>query len=621
MFAEVILSQRFPKHLGIFDYAIPDDLTPSISLGMAVRIPFRSSIREGVVIRIKKRSAISKKIKNILGVIGDIPLLSAEQILLAEWVAQYYAVSIGTVIKTMLPPIPKQKRAVVEPSLTSTTILPDSRMATAVRGIKRSTRHILFVPSAAEQSGAFYRAFLSQSTTQTLIIVPETDCIHRIASYVPVGRHKHVIPFHGGLNTTQAYHHWRRIQSDSQAIIIGTKQALFAPIHNLSAVIIDREENQNHHQSDQNPRFDARIVARQLVAIHQSQLISLSPAPSVTTYAQVERQHAQLVQPYSVSTRQSHVIDMRTERKNKNFSVLSEAVTDAMRETLSKQKKVVLIINKRGAAAAMMCRDCGLVVPCPSCGQPLAYHHQPEQLFCHRCNTKAEVPLFCSNCGGTTLIASGIGTQSVESYVRSQFPSAHCERIDGDTPDIDHISGEVIIGTTRVLPMIQWQSIGTACVISADTFLHLADYRAAERTWQLLSYLNFHTLCPLFIQTFTPDMPIFQFFPGNMKQFYSLELAQRKKLGYPPFGSLIKLMYQHTDKTSAVREATRLYSRLNATPLDTHVITPLRPFQHKKWTMYILLRYSPQTPKSIISRVLQQLPDGWQIDRDPETIL
>ena len=116
-------------------------------------------------------------------------------------------------------------------------------------------------------------------------------------------------------------------------------------------------------------------------------------------------------------------------------------------------------------------------------------------------------------------------------------------------------------------------------------------------------------------------MPIFQFFPGNMKQFYSLELAQRKKLGYPPFGSLIKLMYQHTDKTSAVREATRLYSRLNATPLDTHVITPLRPFQHKKWTMYILLRYSPQTPKSIISRVLQQLPDGWQIDRDPETIL
>lgn len=616
MIAQVLLSQRFPKSMGVFDYQIPTALEGKVLPGQIVQMPFRSSMRDGVILKLLTTSSINKPLKELVSIIDEKPILSAEQLTLAEWMADYYAVSIGTIAKAMLPPIPKRKHVVTEKKYKTTEVDPDPQSSATIDKLITSSATTLYVPVMVSQSAQFYQQLFRKQLGMLVIIVPEVTDIARIASTVPGDKAAHIIPFHAKLNKNQTHAAWQKMQTDARAIIIGTKSAIFLPFHHLQYLIIDHEENQNHHQSDQNPRFDVSMVIRKLSELHHTPILYHSPAPSVVTYAQVKN-CVSLPAPDRVT----RIIDMREEHNQKNYDILSDDLLTVTKETLSAKKRIFLFLNKRGAASAMLCRDCGYVLPCPSCGQPAAYHSESQQLYCHRCNARTAIPKFCSDCGGINLKPSGIGTQSVESYVRKNFPSATVQRIDSDTELPGTLDADIIIGTTRAINLLPWAEIGLVGMVSADTFLHLADYRAAERTWQLMSLLRYYTDSPLYIQTFSPDLPAFKYFPDKTETFYAQEIDTRTQLGYPPAGNLIKLTYQNADKPAVVKEAERLYAKLNSTPLDTSIITPLHPKQHNKWSMYVLLRYSPDTPTKVIHQVLQDVPDTWAIDRDPETIL
>lgn len=616
MIAQILLSQRFPKSLGIFDYRVPSDLVSSIKPGQLVEMPFRNSPREGVVLRLADQSSIDKPLKELTRIIDPEPVVTTEQLQLAEWMAEYYGVSIGTITKTMLPPIPKRSHAVRTPKHQPATLSDDRGCVDTVHSILEAHTDAIIIPSSHNQSQLFYRELAATTDGMTLIIVPEVDQIASIAECVSSDQAEHIVRFHAKLNKNQAYAAWQKIQTDPQAIIIGTKLAVFLPLHHLQWLVIDHEENQNHHQSDQNPRFDVRTVVAQLSHLHHTPILYHSPAPSVATYAHEKNRHAFSRADHAVST-----IDMREEHKKKNFAVLSDTLHDQVAKQLEQKKRTFLFLNKRGAAAAMICRDCGYIVPCSSCGQPAMYHTESQQLYCHRCNAKTDIPKFCPDCGGIDLKPSGIGTQSVETYLHKTFSHARVLRIDSDTDIPKEIDADIIVGTSRAFSLIPWETIGLVGVVSADTFLHLADYRAAERTWQILALLRYYSTAPLLIQTFSPDLPVFAHFPEGLDTFYSEEIQLRKHLGYPPAGNLIKLTFTHADKATMVKEAERLYIKLNATPLDTSIITPLHPKQHNKWSMYVLLRYSPDTPEKVIRHILQDVPDTWTIDRDPETIL
>ncbi|MCH7492291.1 primosomal protein N' [Patescibacteria group bacterium] len=623
MYAEVILSQRFPKHLGIFDYKIPDHLGTEIQIGQLVSIPFRSSEREGVVVRLKDKAIVGKKIKNINSITNPQPIITSEQISLAEWMASYYFVSIGTVLKTMLPPIPKRTHAKTEKKIIPKKIPSESdtrKLADTVCHHRQNT--FVLTPTSLPQKHSFYQAIIKKCSGATMIIVPTVNAMAGIQSLVPEQLQRHVVVFHSKLNKNQAYTAWQRVMTDKRSIVIGTKQALFLPLHNLQRIIIDSASDQNHKQSEQNPRYDVRIVAQQLQKLYQAKLIFVDPAPTVALYHKIINHQVMLLPLVNTESPTPTIVDMKEERRSGNYGLLSDKLQKEIDSNIQSGGKIFLFINKRGSSSAVMCQDCGHILPCPKCGTTMAYHSKSKTLFCHHCNNKTELPASCPKCQGTNLKMIGMGTQSVEQEIKKLWPKVSLARYDSDTDALPDKHTQIIIGTVRAWQILDWDNIKLIGIISADTLLHLPDYRSQEKTWQLLHDIKFYSNAPLVIQTHSPDNnAIKSFAKGDAKSFYTTEIDDRKLLEYPPHGRLIKLIFSHRDKQAMVNETNRLYKSLVATPLAVSKITPLTPYQHGKWQMYVIIKYTDKTPIKVIKSVMQKIPDNWIIDRDPENLL
>jgi len=631
MYCEVILSQRFPKHLGIFDYHIPDDLVPLLKLGQLVTIPFRQSEYEGVVIALKKTTDFAARIKDITKINQPEPIMTFEQIKLAHWISEYYFVSLGTTVKMMLPPIPKtkhrQKESVAIQQITAPP-LPIAINDLLTQCIRRKKSPALFWPSSIEQQTQFMYWLLKKIKGNVLIVVPELTDITFYLQLLSAKKQKETAIIHSQLNKTQFFSAWQRIISGQATIIIGTKLALFAPLIKPTIIIIDQEENQGHKQSDQNPRFDGRTVARQLARLHDCYLLFSSHAPSVDIFGD---KTVHLLRPEATQKKykQYTSIDMRTERKSGNYTQLADVLQTKITKTLAEKKKVFLFINKRGSASSVICKDCGLVMKCTRCDLPLTHHTTGNKLratnflYCHRCNIKSEVPPFCPKCSGVDFKFIGPGTQTVEWQVKKLWPKAAINRLDTDTKGtMATLNAEIIIGTEYALSRLNWSALGLIGIITADTLLYLPDFRSSERTWQLLYKFSFHTTAPVIVQTYNPEHIVLTSLTNNQPdKFYSQEIQQRKEIGYPPFTSLVKLIYQHRDKKICLANTQKMAAYLKTSPLKPLLLTPMTPFANSRWRMYIVLKFHSPIQDSLLKKILSGIPADWLIDRDPINLL
>lgn len=624
MYCEIILSQRFPKHLGIFDYKIPEALQAQIKLGQLVTIPFRKSEYEGVVITIKKNTDFFARIKEILKINQLEPILTPEQIKLAYWMSEYYFVSIGTIIKMMLPPIPKTKhtpRQVKEIKRMAPPILPLAINTLIAQLLKNTKSDTLFWPTSADQQTQFMYWLIKRIKGMVLIIVPDLKDIDYYLKIFSLKKLKKTAIIHSQLNKTQFFFAWQQIISGQVEIIIGTKLALFAPLLKPSLIIIDQEENQGHKQADQNPRYDGRTVARQLSLNHQCPILYSSYAPSVDLYHLMGKKEVQSLRPESAK-REIQIIDLKDERLKKNYSLFSDDLEQAVNNVLKERQKILLFLNKKGAATSVICKDCGLVLDCNKCSRPLVWHQTNNFLYCHYCNIKNEVPPFCPKCSSVDFKFAGAGTQTVEQQARKIWPNAKITRLDKDS-GIAELPNEydIVIGTEYALDLLDWKKISLCSVISADTFLHLPDFRAAERTWQLLKKLAFHFQGQLIVHTFNPDGFPIRFFPNENDRFYQQEMLDRLQMSYPPFTSLVKLIYQHADKNICLQNTQKLLKILKTSPLQSMILTPMAPRQNNKYRMYLVVKFQSPDQDLILKKVLSAVPDGWIIDRDPVNLL
>jgi len=626
MFCEVILSRRFPKHLGIFDYKIPPDLLSKIKVGQLVTIPFRKSEREGVVIKIKKTSIAGKKIKPIEKIIQNNPILTPDQILLAQWMADYYFLSLGTIIKTILPPSLKKKMSLKVKKFDSSNRPAVSADETKIikEVVQGNKDKFFYQPTSIQEKNAILFGLLQKTKNQILIILPTKKDIDIFFSSMPKSVHKNSAIIHSGLNKTQYHAAWQSIINNKAKVIIGTKLALFSPVINPAILILDQEDNQNHKQADQNPRFDSQQVLHKMSEIYKTKLLFINQSMTVDTYYQtIGGKFISLKKAEPSAKRPITIIDMKDEQKKKNYSLFSDKLQDAIAETLQQKKQIFLFINKRGSSSSVICRDCGLNIICDKCQQPLAYHSKDQALYCHQCNKKSELPPFCSKCNGTDFKFVGTGTQKVENEINKLFPDKKTVRIDQDAETIKNLNSyNIIIGTELALPFLKWESIGLVGIVSADTFLYLPDFRSTERTWHLLNKLAFLCQSDLIIQTYSPRNPALKYLNKlNKEEFYKNELKERQALNYPPFSCLIKLIYSNKDKKSCLDEAQRLYKVLKTSPLDVSILTPLNPFIRGKWQMYNVIKFqSPQQDK-LLKKIMELVPDNWIIDRDPISLL
>lgn len=490
---------------------------------------------------------------------------------------------------------------------------------------------------------------------QAIVLVPEISLtpqtVQRFASRFP-GR---VSVLHSGLSVGERYDQWRRVRAGQVDVVIGPRSALFAPLPRLGLLVVDEEHDDSYKQDDPPPRYHARETALALARITGSIVILGSATPSVESYSRVRRGQYRLLElPERIRVRRDsagrplvliqtslprvEVVDMREELRAGNTSIFSRSLQRAVRETLSAGEQAILFLNRRGTATFVMCRDCGHVVRCPHCEVPYVYHADLGRLLCHRCGRRSSSPASCPACQSIRIRHFGAGTERVEAEVLRLFPSARVLRWDRDIAARDDVwvleafarrEADILVGTQMVAKGLDLPGVSLVGVVSADTVLHLPDFRSAERTFQLVTQVigragRREERGRAIIQTYHPDHYAIQSAARqDYAAFFRQEMAFRTRYGYPPLLELARLVYSHRQEGRAREEAGRvarlLAGRVSAVP-GARLVGPAPAFVRRRQGYY---RWQVLLLASEVQPLLQGLvlPEDWSVDVDPASLL
>ena len=414
----------------------------------------------------------------------------------------------------------------------------------------------------------------SQMGRGAILLVPEIALTPQMVRQVKSRFQTGVAVLHSGLTNSQKYDEWRRIIRGQATIVVGARSSIFAPIRDLGLVIIDEEHETTYKQSD-TPRYHAREVAIWRCHYHQAPLLLGSATPSLESRsrAQVGRyQHLRL--PERVNGRPLPpvtLVDMTKEMAQQTTDELSSVLKDKIADRLAKGQQIVLLLNRRGYASYMLCRECGQVIQCPRCDISLTYHKHEHRLKCHYCDYQSPVPDRCPNCHSDYLRTFGLGTQKIEELLNQHFPEARVIRMDMDTTRkkgqhealLDRFrrhEADILLGTQMIAKGLDFEAVTLVGVINADTALNLPDFRAGEKTFQLLTQVAGRTGRGRFegevlIQTYNPDHYVMQLAQQHdYESFFYYEMKRRHLGHYPPYfyTTLITISSKYQAKAQAM---------------------------------------------------------------------
>ncbi len=478
-----------------------------------------------------------------------------------------------------------------------------------------------------------------------IVLVPEISLtpqtIERFASRFP---HK-VAVLHSKLSLGEQFDEWQRISDGEFDVVIGPRSAIFAPQPELGLIVIDEEHEWTYKQHDKSPRYQARDVAIKLAGLTGAVVILGSATPDVETFYHAQRGDYRLLQlPERVVPNegsplpQVEVIDLRDELKAGNMSIFSRSLSQATAKAVANNEQVILFLNRRGGATLIQCRNCGFVLRCKRCEVTLTYHFAEDVLVCHQCNYRMPPPQICPHCLSRRIKFLGTGTQKLEREASYTFPQAGLLRWDSDVTKGRYSHQEILnkfrshqadilIGTQMIAKGLDLPLVTLVGVVNADISLNLPDFRAGERTFQLLSQVlgraGRGTLGgKVIIQTYSPEHYAIQMAAKHdYALFYDTEINYRRQLHNPPFTRLACLVYSHTNDTLCQREAERmkrlLIEEIQSRGIDDlSIIGPAPAFIHRlrgRFRWQLILRGSE------LSAFLSQMPipQGWTIDIDP----
>ncbi len=476
-----------------------------------------------------------------------------------------------------------------------------------------------------------------------LVLVPEIPLALPLVDRLRAEATGEIALLHSGLGDGERADEWRRIRSGAVDVIVGTRSAILAPLPDVGLVIVD-EEHDGAYKSDRTPRIQARDAAVRLAAIAGAACVLGSATPAVETIGKVRAgtyRRIALPERPSGAPPVIEVIDLRAELADGNRGLLSRrlaAAIDALDPSAG--DRAILVINRRGTASAVLCRDCGHAQACPECGLPLVFHQAGMSLRCHHCGSASPMATRCPACGSPRIRYLGAGTQRVEAEVRHRFPRFRVARLDRDVVErrgaaeriIDGFTDgrfDVLIGTSLVTKALDIPEVTLVGVVSADIALNLPDERAAERTYQLLVQATGRAGRGdrpglAIIQSYQPEHPAIQAAArADPASFYDAELASRQRWGAPPFGRYVKLTVALTDakeaEAEAVAMADRLRDRAAERGVTVDVIGPAPAYiarRADRWRWNVVLR-GPD-PATLLDG---GLGPPWSVDVDPDTLL
>lgn len=410
---------------------------------------------------------------------------------------------------------------------------------------------------------------------EAIVLVPEISLTPQMTERFRARFGDLVAVMHSGLSKGEKYDEWRKIGRGEVKVAVGARSAIFAPFTNLGLIILDEEHESTYKQEDI-PRYHARDVAIWRSQFHRCPVILGSATPSLESFARAKKNVYTLLTLSKRAKQQSlpfvQIVDMREELHNGNRSMFSQSLAEAIQARLDRKEQMVLFLNRRGYSSFVLCRDCGTVVQCKNCDISMTYHRSTETLKCHYCGYEEHVPTECPECQSDHIRFFGTGTQKIEAEIYKVFPEARVLRMDVDTTrqkgaherildDFGAGKADILLGTQMIAKGLDFPKITLVGVLSADTSLNLPDFRAAERTFQLLTQVSGragrHDLPgEVFIQTYTPEHYAIQLSKEqHYEPFYEQEMAMRHKFAYPPYFYVVLIQVTHEDVMMAAEYA------------------------------------------------------------------
>lgn len=485
-----------------------------------------------------------------------------------------------------------------------------------------------------------------KSGLEAIMLVPEISLTPMMVSRFK-GRFKdNVAVLHSGLSIGEKYDEWRKIRRKEVKVVVGARSAIFAPFTNLGIIIIDEEHTDSYKQSVI-PTYHAKDVAIMRAKYYNIPLVLGSATPSVESYYKALNNEYTLLEINNRANKTSlpkvYIEDMRYEFKGGNRSIFSKRLDELITDRLNKKEQVMLLLNRRGHSTFVMCRNCGDVIMCPNCDISLTFHDRTNSLKCHYCGHSEENPDTCPSCNSKHIRYMGIGTERVEEFIKKRFPTAKVVRMDRDTTstkgaherllyDFEH-NGDILLGTQMISKGLDFPKVSLVGVLAADMSLSLPDYKAIEKTFQLLTQVSGragrHEIDgEVVIQTYNPDhYAISHAKLHDYHAFYEEEMSIRKIAGYTPYNNLVQIIVTDKDVRKILKLGTKIVMKLRKElEGDTIILGPVLPKIARINNYYraqIIVKYQTS---NVLDKVLKDIyveyvkDIGIAIDKNPSLL-
>ena len=430
-----------------------------------------------------------------------------------------------------------------------------------------------------------------------IVLVPEISLTPQmIDRFIARFNRDEIAVLHSKLSIGERYDEWNKIKEGKAKIIIGARSAIFAPTENIGIIIID-EEHDSSYKSESVPKYDAKEIAKKIAKENSCPLVLGSATPDLVTYYKAQEGKIELLELTKRANNSKlpevKIVDLKMELANGNRSMLSVALHDAIENNLKEKRQIILFLNRRGYSTFIMCRECGYTVKCKNCNISMTYHKTENKLKCHYCGYEENVVTVCPECHSTKIRYFGTGTQRLEQEINKIFPQASTIRMDIDTVTKKNSHEEILnkfknenidilIGTQMVVKGHHFPNVTLVGVIAADSSLNIDDYRANERTFQLLTQVagragRENLDGKVIIQTYNPEnFSIICAQKQDYEMFYNTEIALRKQLKYPPFCDIILIGFNSLSEKEIIELSNKVYNYLK-NKLDGQDFIVLKP--------------------------------------------
>ena len=637
MYAEIILNSETIEIDRPFTYEVPLDMEQKVKVGQMVRVPFgvRSKPVEGFILDLKEEEIkVSFKIKNILSVENEEPVITEEDLKLINFLREEYLCKYIDAIRLLIPvgilkgAKSKSRSVIVYIDDNLESIKNSDGYLEVINFIKRNTgkytkseltkehgvslyklnkliehglikseKEIVFRYNTreynkdvekkltAEQSMAIeaiedseenlillkgvtgagktevYMRLVEKVLTEgksAIVLVPEIALTPQMIERFKGRFGSNVALFHSKLSDGERFDEWYRVKEGKASLIIGARSAIFLPARKLGLIIID-EEHENTYKSDQNPKYQTKEVAEFISKLKGCKVILGSATPTIESYYRAISGEMKLVElNHRIDNRpmpEMKLVDMREELRSGNKSIFSRRLYASMQQKLEKGEQIILFLNRRGFSTFVSCRSCGYVFDCENCDISMTYHKNGF-LVCHYCGKTKKQPNLCPKCGSKYVKFFGAGTERVEEEVRKYLKNAKILRMDVDTTRAKDShekiynafkagEADILIGTQMVSKGLDFPNVTLVGILSADMSLNLPDYRAAERSFQIITQVagragRGEKEGEVIVQTYTPEHYSLQYAKKyDYEDFYEKEFTIRAMMGYPPFGRIL----------------------------------------------------------------------------------